>query len=122
VQPRRVTPRASNRTTGKFAQRLGVAASLRAFLSASYPELVPGIFTNARGADASDPAAASLDALVNLFVEGRQYVLTGAPANLALYRRRLVGVSCRPAQRTGVHDTQPTGRAASRFGAGGLRT
>lgn len=80
------------RTTGKFAQRWGVAAALRAFLVATYPELVASVFVTPRGADASDVAAATLDTLVALFVEGRQFLLTGAPANLALYRRRLTGV------------------------------
>lgn len=81
------------RTTGKFAQRGSVAAALRAFLAASYPELVGAIFVAPRGADASDVAAATVETLVALFVEGRQFLLTGAPANLALYRRRLTGVS-----------------------------
>lgn len=81
------------RTTGKFATRIAVTASLRAFLTANYPELVSALFIQPRGADASDPAAATLDALTSLFVESRLYLLTGAPANLALYRRRLLGVS-----------------------------
>lgn len=80
------------RTTGKFAQRLRVASNIRSFLSSKYPELVAAVFVNPTGADASDPATASLDALANLFVEGNQFVVTGAPADLALYRRRLTGV------------------------------
>lgn len=80
------------RTTGKFAQRLKVASNIRRFLSSKYSELVAAVFVDSTGADASDPATASLDALANLFVESNQFVVTGAPANLALYRRRLTGV------------------------------
>jgi hypothetical protein len=80
------------RTTGKFAQRLRVANNIRRFLSSKYPELVAAVFVNPTGADTSDPVSASLDALANLFVESSQFVVTGAPANLALYRRRLTGV------------------------------
>lgn len=79
-------------TTGKFAQRYSVANSLRSFLADNYPELVSPIYIDATGADASVAAAASLDALSNLFVESSLYLVTGAPANLALYRRRLTGV------------------------------
>jgi hypothetical protein len=80
------------RTTGKFAQRYSVANSLRTFLANNHPELVSPIYIDATGADASDAAAASLDALSNLFVESSVYLVTDAPASLALYRRRLTGV------------------------------
>jgi hypothetical protein len=80
------------RSTGKFAQRYSIANSLRSFLANNHPELVAPIYISATGADASDPAAASLDALMNLFVESSTYLITGAPASLALYRRRLTQV------------------------------
>lgn len=83
------------RTTGKFAQRLGVANAMRTFLNSRYPEVVPAIYT-ATGADPAQPAAASLDALTSLFVDSREHLVSGAPANLALYRRRLTGVSLTP--------------------------
>lgn len=67
-----------------------MAASLRAFLSTYYPELVDAIYVQPTGADAlADVVSASLDTLTNLFVESELYLLTGAPASLALYRRRL---------------------------------
>jgi hypothetical protein len=81
------------RTTGKFAQRLSVANTMRTFLNNNYPELVRAIYVDSTGADASDPAAASLDALTSLFVDSSLHLVTGAPASLALYRRRLTGVS-----------------------------
>jgi len=81
------------RDTGKFAVRASVASALRTFLSANYPELVAAIYINPQGADPSVPAAATLDALMALFVESRLYLVTGAPANLALYRRRLLQVN-----------------------------
>lgn len=81
------------RTTGKFAQRLSVANTMRASLNNNYPELVRAIYVDSTGADASDPAAASLDALTSLFVDSSMHLVTGAPASLALYRRRLTGVS-----------------------------
>jgi len=81
------------KTTGKFAQRGSVASTLRTFLANQYPELVGGIYVDPKGADASDTAGATLDALTSLFVESSLYLVTGAPASLALYRRRLTGVS-----------------------------
>jgi len=80
------------RDTGKFAVRASVATALRTFLSARYPELVAAIYINPQGADPAVPAAATLDILMALFVESRLYLVTGAPANLALYRRRLLQV------------------------------
>lgn len=96
------------RTTGKFAQRLNVANTMRGFLNSVYPELVRAIYIDSTGADPSDPAAASLDALTSLFVDSSLHLVTGAPASLALYRRRLTGVSvsawrpmCQPAPAAG---------------------
>lgn len=81
------------RDTGKYAVRNTVATSLRTFLANNYPELVSGIYLDPKGADPHVPSAATLSALMNLFVESDLYLVTGAPANLALYRRRLTLVS-----------------------------
>lgn len=68
-----------------------VTAALRAYVAANLPELLDPIFNDPKGADPeNNPQAATLASLVNLYVESPAYVLTGAPANLALYRRRLV--------------------------------
>lgn len=83
------------RDTGKFAVRASVATTLRTFLTARYPELVAAIYINPQGADPAATAAATLDALMALYIESRLYLLTGAPANLALYRRRLLQVNAR---------------------------
>lgn len=91
------------KTTGKFALRGSVAGGLRAFLLSRYPELVSAVYVDPRGADPSEPAAATLDALTSLFVDSQQHLVTGAPASLALYRRRLVGVRvCQGHSQAGV--------------------
>jgi hypothetical protein len=83
------------RDTGKFGVRYSVQDTLRSFMSSKYPELVSGVFVEPRGADAHAPAAATVSALMNLYVESDEYLVAGAPAHLALYRRRLsqVGAS-----------------------------
>lgn len=95
------------KTTGKFAQRGTVASTLRTFLANRYPELVTGIYVDPKGADASDTAGATLDALTSLFVESSLYLVTGAPASLALYRRRLTGVSLHVCELLDCHSLQP---------------
>jgi hypothetical protein len=81
------------RDTGKFGVRYSVQATLRTFLNRQYPELVTGIFVEPKGADAHAAAAATVSALANLYVESDLWLVAGAPANLALYRRRLNQVS-----------------------------
>jgi hypothetical protein len=77
------------RDTGKFGVRYSVQDTLHTFLSKQYPELVSGIFVEPKGADAHVAAAATVSALANLYVESDLYLVAGAPAHLALYRRRL---------------------------------
>eukprot|EP00883_Tetradesmus_obliquus_P001212 jgi/Sobl393_1/11292/SZX78320.1 len=77
------------RDTGKYGVRYSVQDTLRSFLSKKYPELVSGIFVEPKGADAHVAAAATVSALANLYVESDLYLVAGAPAHLALYRRRL---------------------------------
>lgn len=84
------------RDTGKFAVRYKTADTLKGFLNQKYPELVKLIYTDPRGADPHSPGPATLAALMNLYVESDLYLLTGAPAHLALYRRRLNLVSLMP--------------------------
>jgi hypothetical protein len=81
------------RDTGKFGVRYSVQDTLRSFMSSKYPELVSGVFVEPRGADAHAAAAATVSALMNLYVESDLYLVAGAPAHLALYRRRLNQVS-----------------------------
>lgn len=90
VQKYLIVQRLGNlKDTGKFGVRYNTASGLKTFLNNNYPELVDLIYTNPTGADPHTPAAASLTALMNLYVESDLYLLTGAPAHLALYRRRL---------------------------------
>ncbi|WIA39913.1 hypothetical protein OEZ86_013355 [Tetradesmus obliquus] len=77
------------RDTGKYGVRYSVLDTQRSFLSKKYPELVSGIFVEPKGADAHVAAAATVSALANLYVESDLYLVAGAPAHLALYRRRL---------------------------------
>lgn len=94
VQKYLIVQRLGNlRDTGKFAVRYNTANALKAFLTNNYPELVSLIYTQPKGADPYVPSAATLTALMNLYVESDTYLLTGAPAHLALYRRRLNLVS-----------------------------
>ncbi len=86
-----VTQRLGNlRDTGKYGARAAVLASLRANMAESLPELLAGVFVEPRGADAlSAPDAARVDALAALYVESEEFLVAGAPAHLALFRRRL---------------------------------
>lgn len=77
--------------TGKFAVRTTSMANYQKFLAKNFPELVAGIYTNPTGNDAQNDAYnATLAALANLYVESPAYLIPGAPANLALSRRRLL--------------------------------
>ena len=68
--------------------------TLRKYLADNLPELVTPIYITPTGVDAlKNPQDARLDALASLFVESDQYLVTGAPAHLALFRRRLTQVS-----------------------------
>lgn len=77
-------------TTGKVANRTATIEALRASMAARQPELLAPVFTAPKGADAGgDPAAATLASLVALYVDAPSFVAGGAPAHLALFRRRL---------------------------------
>jgi len=81
----------THRDTGKGSNRTAVFSAMNAYLSKALPEMVDPIYNTPAGTDAlGSPAQATLSALATLFVESPAYLVTGSPANLALYRRRLL--------------------------------